>query len=107
MIMDIGQEESAKEKTDMITGQELETNDKESEIDQNSEQEDNQFLGQEVPVLQEFRQKDSECQDMDTHGNPEQKDCKMSVQVEVKKEKHVSLNIILTDNGGHCSQTTT
>ena len=99
LIVDIDQEDSVKEKTDTVTGQELGTNDKELEIDLPSQQQDNQFLGQEVPVLQEFRQKESECQDMDTKGYLEQKDNKMFVQVEVKKEKHVSQNIILTDNG--------
>ena len=99
LVMDIDQKESAKEKTDMITGQELKTNDKELDIDLSSEQQDNQFLKQEVPVLQDIREKESGRQEiMDTHDNFEQKD-KLLVEVEVKKEKHVSQNIILTDNG--------
>ena len=90
LVMDIGQKESAKEKTDMITGQELKTNDKELDIDLTSEQQDNQFLGQEVPVLQDIRQKESGRQEiMDTHDNFEQKD-KLLVEVEVKKEKRVT-----------------
>ena len=90
LVMDIGQKKSAKEKTDMITGQELKTNDKELDIDLTSEQQDNQFLGQEVPVLQNIRQKGSGRQEiMDTHDNFEQKD-RLLVEVEVKKEKRVT-----------------